>query len=235
MKLTILRVLCIFCICSLFIGCASKPVNDPTTNSTVENQAGTSQTDEHSILPDGTPLSQQELQWFNDQFFSSEWTDSEGKPIFNLRNMFLRVTFTTAAEIDLGVLFREGTGQDAVVTQQEIDALNQKLGNNDPLDVVKIPEAAMKSSFLEKTGLSIEQTQQLGIDKLTYLEEYKAYYHKHSDTAYTLWQMEDGVKLNDGSVVLLYAQKLGSVQTKQVVTLKPHEDSYWFVSNLPAQ
>lgn len=234
MRVIILRILCIGCICSLFVGCANKPVIDPTTSSTGENQASTSQTEEHSILPDGTPLSQQELQWFNDQFFSSEWADSEGAPIFNIRNMFLRVTYETVAQIDLGTLFREGTGQHLTVTQQEIDALNQKLGNNDPLDVVKISEDAMQSSFLENTGLSMEQTQQLGIDKLTYLEEYKAYYHKHGDTAYMLWQMQEGVKLNDGSVVLLYTQKLGSVQTKQVVTLKPHGDTYLFVSNLPA-
>ncbi len=248
MKTTILRILCILFMLLLFVGCTNQAATDPTgmtspteasgptgTTSPTEMTDPTDSTEATDLLPNGTPLSQQELQWFNDEFFSPERTGSNGDPVFNIRNMFLRVTFTTSTDIDLGDLFREGIGQTAAITQQEIDAVNQKLGNDDPLDLVKVPEDAMKAAFLENTGLTIEQTNQLGIDKLTYLEEYRAYYHKHSDTAYTLWQMLDGVKLDDGSVVLLYTNKLGSIQTKQIVTLMPNEDSYWFVSNQPAQ
>ncbi len=251
MKKLTTYILCLTCIALLFTGCAKPdpaPGTDPTgqaentqttqsTQNTTQTQSTSpTQTDPPALtMPEGTPLTADELAWFNDEFFTSVWVDENENRIFNIRNMFLRVEFATVKEIDLGVLFREGVRANEPVTQEEIDALNQATGSNAPLDVFKIPKWDMEMAFLHNTGVTVDQTQKNGLDKLVYLEQYDAYYNKHGDTAYSLYQMKKGVKLENGTVVILYKNKLSSPADDWIVTLKPHENTYWFVSNLPAK
>lgn len=257
MKKIIAYVLCLCCAATLFAGCnrASSPTDptnptatptapDPTDPTTVltptdpvnaGSDGSSSKKDSTAYFTEGTPLNAQELTWFNDQFFSPIWADSNGKRIFNIRNMFLRVQFASAADIDLGILFREGVYENTAATPEEVTALNQKTGDTALLDVVKIPKKDMEEAFLANTGLTIAQTKKNGLEKLTYLESYAAYFHKHGDTAYSLYEIKEGVRMKDGSVILLYKEAKGSNRPLMKVTLMPSGNSYVFVSNLPAE
>ena len=252
MKKLIAYVLCLCCAAMLFAGCNRAPAptdptnptatptapdpTDPTTDPiSAGNDGSSSNKDNTGYFTEGTPLSAQELVWFNDQFFSPIWADSNGKRIFSIRNMFLRVQFASAADIDLGILFREGVYEKTAATPEEVTALNQKTGDTALLDVVKIPKKDMEEAFLANTGLTIDQTKKNGLEKLTYLESYDAYFHKHGDTAYSLYEMKEGVRMKDGSVILLYKEAKGSNRPLMKVTLMPSGNSYVFVSNLPAE
>lgn len=187
-----------------------------------------------SNFTEGTPLTEQELAWFNDQFFSPVWFDRNKNIAFNIRNMFLAPQYSSVEQINFALLFYDGIDWHDPVPQEEIDALDKKVGNNMPLDTFKIPKRDMEAAFLEHTGLTIDQTQKIGLDRLVYLEEYNAYYCKHGDTNYGLYQMKEGVRLDDGTVILLYAHKYERPTRDMKVTLRPSGDSYWFISNLPA-
>ena len=248
-------ILCMSCVLLLLSSCGSDapvagmdqtiptgPISMQPTNDTQPTQSTQPvQSDPPAPkLPQGTPLTTEELQWFNDEFFSPVWVDSDENRVFNIRNMFLAVEFSSVEEIHLGNLFREGAARQEIATQEETVAVYQKMFDDwsadkgCPVDVFKIPRQDMETTFLENTGLTIAQTTKNGLDQLHYLETYDAYYHSHSDSAYTLYQIEEGVRQENGTVALLYKNKLSSIANERVVTLKPNGDSYWFVSNLPA-
>ena len=254
MRKSILNMLCIACVLLLLSGCGldapvagmdqttpTGPISTQPTNDTQPTQSTQPvQSDPPAPkLPQGTPLTADELQWFNDEFFSSVWVDSNENRVFNIRNMFLAVEFSSVEEIHLGNLFREGAYRVEQANQEETAAVYQKMfgqwsaDKGYPVDVFKIPRQDLEKAFLESTGLTIAQTQKNGLDMLHYLEAYDAYYHSHSDSAYTLYQIEEGVRQENGTVVLLYKNKLSSIANERVVTLKPYEDTFLFVSNQP--
>ncbi len=191
----------------------------------------------YRFTPDkpGEPLTEEELRWFNEKFFSSATLDAQGKRIFNIRNMFLRCEFTSPENIDLGLLFREGLGGYDAVSQEEMELYNKVTGNDWALDYSKITLEDMTAIFQENTGLHLSQTLKTGLDKLVYLEEYEAFYHRHGDTAYLLPEILSGERFSDGTVKLCYRDKYSRPSSIWRVTLKPAEGTYHFVSNLPAE
>lgn len=191
----------------------------------------------YRFTPDkpGEPLTEEELRWFNEEFFSDRNLDSQGKRIFNIRNMFLRCEFSSLENIDLGLLFREGLGEYDAVSQEEMELYNKVTGNDWALDYSKITLEDMTAIFQENTGLHLSQTLKVGLDKLVYLEEYEAFYHRHGDTAYLLPEILSGQRAEDGTVTLYYRERIGGPHPLWKVTLKPSKDTYLFVSNLPTE
>lgn len=215
------------------------PVSN-TTDATEKNDSTEAPTGQ-TMMPTGTgpviptgavALTEQELKWFNTEFFASENTD--GNPI-NIRNMFLRPVYEAPEMIDLKVVFYDGISRDMQMSQAEIDLFDSVTGKNAPLDNVKIPRADLERIFLENTGLTVEGSQKIGLDQMTYLEQYDAYYLEHGDSAYTLYMVESGYKMDDGTVVLYYADRLSSSTGQWQVTLHQQEETYWFVANKPVE
>lgn len=191
----------------------------------------------YRFTPDipGEPLSEEDLRWFNEEFFSPSTLDAQGERDFNIRNMFLRCEFNSPESIDLGLLFRHGLGEYDAVSQEEMELYNKITGNDWALDYSKITLEDMTAIFQENTGLHLSQTLKVGLDKLVYLEEYKAFYHRHGDTAYLLPEILSGERFADGTVKLYYKDKLSRPSPIWRVTLKPAEGTYHFVSNLPTE
>lgn len=191
----------------------------------------------YRFTPDkpGEPLTEAELRWFNEEFFSSATLDDQGEYSFNIRNMFLRCEFSSPENIDLGLLFRHGLGEYDAVSQEEIELYNKITGNDWALDYSKITLVEMSDIFYENTGLHLSQTLKVGLDKLVYLEEYEAFYHRHGDTAYLLPEILSGERFADGTIKLYYKDKYSRPSPIWRVTLKPAEGTYHFVSNLPTE
>lgn len=198
---------------------------------------GTTQNAIYRLTPDmpGEALTQYDLSWFNEEFFSNERINAEGNVIFNIRNMFLACEYNSPEEIDLGVVFRQGLGSYSDVTQEEIELYCKVTGKNSGLDFSKITLVEMSDIFYENTGMHLSQTLKVGLDKLVYLEEYEAFYHCHGDTAYSLYRIEAGQRATDGTVTLYYRRFPFEDSSLYKVTLKPAEGTYHFISNLPAE
>ncbi len=236
----------ILCVLLLFSGCTkvddSADTTLPTTESTAPaetTEPTTEQTEteppkvtiNHPFTLEGEPLTREELDWFQNVFFTYTDTDALGNVTFNIRNMFLRAEFERPEEVDLGIVFREGVTRFSEVSQEEKD-LYDKLTNNDSLlDYTKTPREDMERLFYENTGITVDQSEKIGLDKLVYLKEYDAYYVKKGDTGYTYWNMHEGVRMDDGTIVLLYSGKMDAQNHICKVTLAPHGDSYIFVAN----
>ncbi len=185
----------------------------------------------HPYTLEGEKLTREELDWFQNEFFTYTSQDEQGNFLFNIRNMFLRVEFERPEEINLRTLFRDGVTRFSELTQEEKDRYDEVTKNDWPLDYSKTPREDMERLFLENTGITIDQSLKIGLDELVYLEEFDAYYYKAGDTGYTYWTMHEGVRMEDGKIVLLYSKKTADDVHVCKVTLAPHGDSYIFVSN----
>ena len=162
-----------------------------------------------------TELSADELAWFNEQFFN----DPDNK----IPNSFLNSEYSSAAEIDLYELFYDYTSDENGLSEQE-RLLLKDLGVDVDLDVAKISTAGMDKVLADYAGLTLQDTQKVSLDKLTYLSEYDAYYLARGDSHFTYYTIEKGMKQEDGTVKLRY--------NGFEVTLLAGETGYHFCSNI---
>lgn len=220
--------------------CACKPENSdntPQASGATDPFETTLQTEpseptaEFEIPDDATALSAQDLEWFNTVFFNGE--NPDGDPL-NLHNKFLLPEYDAPEMIDLRSVFYDGVSMNTQITQEEIDLFEQTTGRESGLDKFKVRKVDMERIFLENTGLTVAQSKQVGLDKMTYLEAYDAYYMEHGDTGYMVYQIEGGYETDYGLTVLYYRDKLGNSNERWQVTLQKQDDGYWFVSNHPA-
>lgn len=170
-----------------------------------------------------TPLTDQELAFFNDGSFFDNGTGGE----FSIRNQFLTSWYDHPADIDLYQLFYLGTGTPSSISEEERRlVIDRGYGGVDPdCGCTKITRQEMDAVLLEHTGLTLEETDLVGLRNFTYLPEYDAYYHFHGDTNYTFPTFESGER--QGSVVYLTYGDYGACQ----LVLRAAEEGYQFVSN----
>ena len=237
-------ILLFFCVVLVFAGCGKIPAED-TRNSTAEQQQETQSTQQIQpvqtdppllTLPEGTPLTAEELKWFNEEFFSGVWVDKDDvKWHYNIRNMYMQIEYASVEEIDMEYLFRNGVcPTKELVTQKEIDAIQQVTGKTVSGEVIKIPKWDMEIAYLHTSGKAFTSTPRYGLEKMVYLEEYDAYYNCLPSIESPSYEIIKGVKLQGGQIVVLqYQHKQPDVANDWIVTLRHHDGTYWFVSNLP--
>lgn len=169
-------------------------------------------------------LSGAELEYFNERFFS-QGTPGSGQ--LSIHNQFLLRTYASPEDIDLYELFYSGVGiRYAPLSDGEL-----RLFDNSYTGTHKYPAAELDAVFYANTGLHIDETKQIGLDKFTYLREYDAYYDTHGDTNYCgqIW-ISAGTREGD-TVRLRY-----DLDGWRCATLRDMGDGVWhFVSNLPAE
>ena len=197
------------------------------------------------ILPDQeTPqedavlrvLTGEELRFFNEEYFNGAdsqkrfGSGTDGDHYYSIRNQFASPWFSydKPENIDLGELFYcEGTTQ---FSDEELKAVLGYSGSEDlPCPAYKLTAAEIDRVLLQYTGLTLEQTNKVGLDMFTYSADYDAYYFEHGDTNYCGDLMFlSGTR--EGNTVKLYCSDAGSSWT--CVTLEEQEDgNWWFVSN----
>lgn len=168
-----------------------------------------------------TSLSEDELSYFNgDEFFNGDY-------YINVRNQFLSSLYDTPEEINLFELFYCGNGNSETFTDEE----NTILGVDDaPCMCEKNSRVNMDAVLTEYMGLTLSDTEKIGLDGMTYLDEYDAYYHFHGDTNYrasvTFFMGE-----REGDIIRLYYNDTFMGDGNKVLTLQEKDGSYLFVSN----
>ena len=171
------------------------------------------------------PLTGEEL-----TFFATEWFNAG-----DIRNQFLTSLYDSPEDIDLFELFYCGNGLEETISDQEL----AEEGNWDEAGslvcaLVKNSRTNMDAVLTQYMGLTLAETNQVGLEYFSYREEYDAYYESHGDTNYYL-QVDIKAGVREGDLIRLYYKETyfgGKRGGWACVTLRDLGDgTYHFVSN----
>lgn len=151
-----------------------------------------------------------------------------------LYNDALTSEYETAADVNLFYLFYDGFKDESQTpTGEEERLLDGKLGPHwKELDLIRLPTDKMNAVLQEMFGITLEQTNQVGLDQLVYLEETDCYYHAVSGSHYADITVNRVEHREDGTILVHYTRN-GYPAASMAVALKPNGDQYQILSNLP--
>jgi hypothetical protein len=166
-------------------------------------------------------LSADELDWFQNTFFSPD----------SFRVQFLTSRYASPEEIDLSELLYNGLGDVEPYTPEEYAELEAK-GFSAEMDSQRSTTGEINDFLMKNLGVSLDGLNGVGLDQLTYLKEFDAYYSNHNDTNAIVPTIQSGQRTAEGQVILQYYQWDPDAQGE--VTLEKQPDgSYHFKSNVP--
>lgn len=167
-----------------------------------------------------TELSADEIAWFNTAFFNA----GDG---INMRNMMLMSLYQEVRAIDLSQLFYNGAGNGRRVSGREKRLLAAVDENAATLDIVKVTRQDMNALLLAYAGISLADSDGVGLNQFIFLKEYDAYYLIHSDVVYGVCNITSGVRKEDGTFLLNYELN----GQRRLVTLRKVDAGFQFISN----
>ena len=168
-------------------------------------------------------------------YFAEEWFNGDD---FNIRNQFLNSLYDRPEDIDLYNLFYCGSGLPETISDQELAEEGNWAADGElicPLE--KNSRANMDAVLTQYAGLTVEETNQVGLEGFSYREEYDAWYHAHGDTNYYP-QVDITAGRRQGDLIHLYYRETFRPDRGDwgCVTLRDLGDgNYWFVSNQPSE
>lgn len=175
-----------------------------------------------------TPLTEEELMFFNgDLFFNGDDV--------NIRNQFLSSLYSEAGDIDLFELFYIASGIDESITDAELKAVMENHNMTGTIEDLPCPceknsRTNMDKILTEHMGITLSETNEVGLEHFTYLPEYDAYYHFHGDTNYrTNISFSHGE--SEGKVIRLFYKDTFFGDGEKVLTLQEVNGEYVFVAN----
>ena len=179
------------------------------------------------------PLTEEELAYFNNDFFNGEMTADDGQTYSNLHNQFLTCLYADPREINMLELLYNGVGPEVPLTQEELEALNNiDAEGNKIYDVDKFTLPEVNAFLFDNIGLTMDGTEKIDWDQFKYIEQFDARYHVHSDTNYRSVTFSYGERVGD--YIQLYWKDFyyGGINTECVTLLDRGDGQYWFVSHL---
>jgi hypothetical protein len=172
-----------------------------------------------------TPLTDDELSYFNgDEFFNGEY--------MNICNQFLSSIYDAPGKVDLFQLFYCGSGiEDAITVAEKSAVVAYNSWDMEPdCACTKISRSNMDAILSKYIGLTLSDTEKVGLEDFTYLEEYDAYYYYHGDTNYRANITFSGGEW-EGDIIRLFYDDVFFGDGEKVLTLREKDDIYIFVSN----
>ncbi len=191
----------------------------------VTESAEPSESPEVSVDPNAqVELTSEEIEWFNTVFFNGDTP--------NIHNQFLLSLYEKTEDIDLRETFYNGTGSYESASDEERAAIVASNGwESDPdIECTKLSVSGMNDALTENLGLKLDETSGIGLNMLTYMSNYEAYYLYHGDTNYLNVTITDGYRDGLGNFYLNYSC-VTFYDSSRVVHLKENGDTYQFVSN----
>lgn len=175
-------------------------------------------------------LTGEELRWFNERFFNGAGTKDEyGYNVYSICNQFASpwYPYDDVKDINLYELFYcDGS------TEMGAGELQAALGVQDELNLpcpaYKLTREEIDRVLTRYAGLTLEQTNKVGLESFDYAADYDAYYWMHGDTNYC-GDLLFLLGTREGDTVKLYQ---GSGGAWTCVTLEEQEEGgWWFKSN----
>ncbi len=194
MIITIVATLICICACQLY----------PATTPTNPTQATTMPTQTQPTDP--APTETQPTQTVDPRIAQMqtllEWPGDN--PFYNYA---LTSAYTTPADVDLFHLFRSGFQDESDdPTDEEIVLLEGKLGEFwKEMDLARLPVDKMNTVLKELFGITLEQTNGVGLDSLVYLEETNCYYTANTGVYGVEISVVYVEALDDGSLMVQYS------------------------------
>lgn len=150
-------------------------------------------------------------------------------------NYALNSYYETPADVDLYELFYNGFLDDTrgEATDAEAAYLN---GIWDELwlhsDLIRISPDRMNEVLVTYFGITIEESNKVGLDSFAYFEETNLYYNYVTGLHNVEFQVDRVVHQDDGTICVYYHTLSPNLR---VVTVKPNGDGYLILSNLPVE
>lgn len=174
-----------------------------------------------SLDDEWVSLTEDELKWFNEEFFNAD--------IDVRKNSFLTCIYTDVSKISIYDIFYDLSEE---ISDEEEKALQGSVIDYET-DFQKLTIAYMDRILRANMNISLEELDKSDLSKYMYLKEYDAYYDSHGDANGSPVEVKSGVKDANGNVKLQYL--CVEDELEYVVTLKAHENGYYFVSNVLAE
>ena len=179
------------------------------------------------LLPVGTELTEDELQQFAD-LLSIYVTED---PWFNYA---LTSEYADPADVDLlGLLYNTGVEE---LTQEDRDFAAQN--GLIPEILNKYPASMIDAQLQRLFGITLDETNGVGLEKMAYNPETDSYYHSHGGGKASHHTVLKAIRMPSGDVAVYYEvqQKVGlnPAQDQMVVVLRPDGDSYRILMNVRA-
>lgn len=155
-----------------------------------------------------------------------EWPSEKG-----FYNYALISEYATPADVNLLNLFQNGFPEESDdPTEEEIVLLDEKMGGNwKEMDLARLPVEKMNAVLKELFGITLEQTNGVGLDSLVYLEETDSYYTANTGVYYAEITVSYVETLDDGSIMVQYSMPYDG---NFMVKLMPTDDGgYRILSN----
>lgn len=211
-----------------------------------------------SELPATRPLSQREIDWFNQEFFNQGFAEEEVTVSESIRNQFLTCFYDKPENINLADVFYNGVGEtmteeDRICISGEerwkwalYDADMNVLSEAEHAEVaavsqetdeIRISRDEMDRLFEENTGLRVWDTNRRGMEQFYYNKHDDVFYLLHGDANGHYVQVTDGYYNADGTLTLFYSTAASDKWVEEadgmyIAVLQPvGRDSYHFVSN----
>ena len=210
------------------------PVPTETPTPTLVPTETPAPTEVPKVTPAIGPLTEDEIKFFNEQFFTME-TEYPGRWV---RNNILYTEFSNPAQVDIEAMFYDEHSIEEI-SEEERAYLKEQM--DELFDTSKFTVAYINELMQTYLGISLEESEKKGLDRFFYNAEYDAYYLVHSDAMCVCVQVESGERKEDGTVTLVYrkAHQLFSYMTEKEinalpqyqVVLKETENGYQFLSN----
>ena len=145
-------------------------------------------------------------------------------------NDALTSVYDDPADVDLQMLFYDGfKDEPQSPTEQELELLEGKMGQYwKEMDLFRLPTEKMDAVLRELFGITLDESNGVGLDRLVYLEETNCYYMAHSGTHGADLIVSNVIEQENGSISVYYSYYLGDF----LVSVKPTENgTYQILSN----
>ena len=146
-------------------------------------------------------------------------------------NTALTSVYENPADVDLANLFYNGFRDETdEPTEEELNLLEGKMGKYwKEMDLIRLPVEKMDAVLMDLFGITLEQTNGVGLDRLVYLEETDCYYTAVTGMHYADVTVTNVASQEEGSLLVQYSTYTG----KFVVSLMSNPDGgYSILSNV---
>ncbi len=211
------------------------PELTPEPTAAVTRTPESTPTPEPTLKP-GTPLTKEEIRWFNEEFFVS-YHSSFGATRTNypgtwVRNNLLAEEFDTPAQVNVENMFymEDEYPVPEEITYLKLETLHEEIGMN------RLSADYINELLQYYLGITLPECE--NVELASYYPEVNAFYFKHGDVFANHIKVTEGYRLGD-MITLYYHQTLNLNPTDAelselplyVTTLKDTGDHYQFRSN----
>ena len=247
MKSTVAKLTALLAAFLLLTACAPAEPTETTTEPTTQatTQATTAATTQPTTAPTTAPTTEattaptepestgnftfDDIAYFQRMFTQPLFDQQFNSAPINYYNRVLCCKFSNPEQINLEYLFYES--DDPQFSDSEMALLKENPKIEFALSVSRTSRETMDKVLRGLFGITLEETEGIGLDNLVYLEATDSYYNCHGSTNTVMCMITGGNWLDDGFVEVFYR----NYSTEYVVTL--HQDpmtlDFEIISNLP--